>query len=111
MFKTFYQAKPPIAVPIKYPPPAIKSSILSTKVCDGIIDCSLDRSDELNCEDRDRHYCSAGNAISIPVESLCDGIIDCDDKSDEDSTRCNGRFSCSSLNGRRVKNLNSLHLF
>ena len=105
MFKIFYQDKPPATLSKKYPPPATQSSILSTKVCDGIIDCSLDRSDELNCKDSGRHYCSAGNAISIPVESLCDGIVDCDDKSDEDFSSCNDRFFCTSLEGRRVKKL------
>ena len=74
------------------------------QMCDGVIDCQpfgLDE-DESNCK-ANRFICKASdNSVSIDMDKKCDGIIDCMDGTDEDSTLCNHRFQCSSMNGTKV---------
>ena len=74
--------------------------VLSTRFCDGIVDCSVTMEDELSGLCVSRHICQAGPRISIAQSQICDGTIDCDDQSDE--SNCPDRFECASLGGAKV---------
>ena len=89
---------------MNHPGPVRVESIEPIKVCDGVIDCSLDNSDEHDCSNR--LYCTARNAVSIPIQKLCDGFKDCDYGGDydygEDERNCPNRFYCKALGGTKV---------
>ena len=103
----FLQEKRPTEIPDDYPPPSRPGSLHPSQTCDGIIDCTLDNSDEPdNCPSR--FNCAAQNAVSIPVDQVCDGFPDCDDESDE--TDCANRFYCPALGNTKVLRVFFLHL-
>ena len=83
---------------MNHPGPVREEPLESSKVCDGVIDCSLENSDEHDCSDR--FYCPSRNAVSIPMQKLCDGFKDCDDGADE--RNCSDRFDCKALGGTKV---------
>ena len=72
--------------------PYSKDWVRDYYTCDGLVDCEINKADELNCEDSDdeeQFQCSYDNS-TISVSKKCDGIKDCEFGTEE--AHCNHTY-------------------
>ena len=71
--------------------------VMDEDTCDGSAYCTINRADELNCEDTDddkgqeQFQCSYGLPHTISVSKVCDGIRDCAEFASEEA-HCNHTY-------------------